>query len=68
MADLDTASDALVDAVVVPDEPTALRERLDAQRAAGADHIAVQLVPPPPGPAVLDRVAAGLADTLGASA
>ena len=68
VADLDTASDALVDAVVVPDEPTALRERLDAQRAAGADHIAVQLVPPPPGPAVLDRVAAGLADTLGASA
>ncbi|ADP84953.1 LLM class flavin-dependent oxidoreductase [Pseudofrankia inefficax] len=59
-ADLAQTSDALVDALVVPDEPTALRARLDAQRAAGADHLALQLVPPPSSARVLDRVAAGL--------
>jgi probable F420-dependent oxidoreductase len=61
-ADLDSTSDALVDALVVPDHPSALRARLDAQRAAGADHIALQLVPPPSAAAVLDRVAEGLLD------
>jgi hypothetical protein len=59
-ADLATTSDVLVDALVVADEPAALRARLDAQRAAGADHIAVQFVPPPASARVLDRVAAGL--------
>jgi probable F420-dependent oxidoreductase len=59
-ADLDSTGDALVDALVVPDEVTALRARLDAQRAAGADHIVVQFVPPPASARVLDRVAAGL--------
>jgi probable F420-dependent oxidoreductase len=59
-ADFATASDALVDALVVPDEPAALRARLGAQRAAGADHLVLQLVPPPSAAAALDRVAAGL--------
>lgn len=59
-ADLDTTSDALVDAVVTRDEPTALRARLDEHRAAGADHLALQFVPPPSSSTVLDRVAAGL--------
>lgn len=55
--DLDTTSDALVDALTVPDEPEALGRRLDEQRAAGADHVVLQLVPPPPAAAVLDRLA-----------
>ncbi|CAO5159000.1 putative F420-dependent oxidoreductase [Frankia sp. AiPs1] len=62
LSDLDLAqtSDTLVDALVVPDEPTALRTRLGAHRAAGADHISLQLVPPPSSARVLDRIAAGL--------
>ncbi|EFC80498.1 LLM class flavin-dependent oxidoreductase [Parafrankia sp. EUN1f] len=59
-ADFAAASDALVDALAVPDEPAALRARLDDQRAAGADHVVLQLVPPPPAARVLDRVADGL--------
>jgi probable F420-dependent oxidoreductase len=60
-ADLEPANDALVDALAVPDEPAALERRLAEQRAAGADHVVVQLVPPPPATAVLARLAAGLA-------
>ncbi|MFC5752930.1 TIGR03620 family F420-dependent LLM class oxidoreductase [Actinomadura rugatobispora] len=58
--DLDTTGDRLVDALAVSDDPSALRTRLDEQRAAGADHVALQLVPPPPSATVLERVAAGL--------
>ena len=60
--DLDTASDTLVDAVVVPDEPAALRARICEQRAAGADQVVLQFVPPPPAATVLDRIAAGWPD------
>ncbi len=59
-ADLATTSDALVDALVVSDDAAALGTRLKAHRAAGADHIALQLVPPPSAAKVLDRIAEGL--------
>lgn len=58
--DMDPVSDALLDALVVPDEPVALRRRLDDQFAAGANHVVVQLVPPPSPRVVIDRVLAGL--------
>jgi probable F420-dependent oxidoreductase len=59
-ADLDDPSDALVDALAVPDDPNAIRDRIDAQRSAGADHVQVQLVPPPPAATVLARVSDGI--------
>lgn len=59
-ADLDATSDRLVEALAVPDRPEAIRARIDAHRAAGADHVQVQLVPPPAAAVVLARVAAGL--------
>lgn len=40
-ADVDAASDSLVDALVATGDAAALRARLDALRAAGADHVAV---------------------------
>jgi len=40
-ADIDAASDPLVDALVATGDAAALRDRLDALRAAGADHVAV---------------------------
>jgi len=55
-ADLDTASDHLVDALVADATPASLGARLDAHRHAGADHIVVQFVPPPPAAAVLGRL------------
>lgn len=55
--DLASTSDALVDALVVPDEPAALRARLDAQHAAGADQVVLQLVPPPAASVVMDWLA-----------
>lgn len=57
------SSDAMLDALVVPDEPDALTRRLDEQRAAGADHVVLQFVPPPPPQVVLARVAGGLVPT-----
>ncbi len=45
-ADLDSASDAVLDALVVPAEPAAVAERVAEQCAAGADHVVLQLVPP----------------------
>ena len=59
-ADLSPSNDRLVDALVVPDETDAIEARFDAQRAAGADHVVVQFVPPPTGATVLDRLDAGL--------
>jgi len=59
-SDLDATSDALVDALAVPDDGAAIRARVDAHRRAGADHVQIQMVPPPPAPAVLARVAHGL--------
>jgi probable F420-dependent oxidoreductase len=59
--DVAMASDHLVDALVVGDHPTAVAERLGAQRRAGADHIVIQFVPPPPAAVVLKRVTDGLA-------
>ncbi|MBL7498983.1 TIGR03620 family F420-dependent LLM class oxidoreductase [Frankia sp. CNm7] len=59
-ADLATVSDALIDALVVQDTPTALRARVEAQYAAGANHVAVQFVPPPSPARVLERISAGL--------
>jgi probable F420-dependent oxidoreductase len=58
--DVESASDRLVDALVVSDCPTALAERLNAQRAASANHIVIQFVPPPPAAVVLNRIAEGL--------
>lgn len=60
--DLDAVSDPLVDALAVPDDAGAIRARVDAHRAAGADHVQVQMVPPPPAGTVLDRVSGGFAD------
>ena len=54
--ELDSADDRLLDALVVPDEPAALSARIDAHRAAGADHVVLQFIPPPRGQVVLDRV------------
>ncbi len=59
--DLDSVSDRLVDALVVPDDPLALRARVTEQHAAGADHVVLQFVPPSPSARVLERVAAGVA-------
>ena len=59
-AGLDSADDRLLDALVVPDEPAALRERIVAQRDAGANHVVVQFVPPPAGKVVLDRIRSAL--------
>ena len=58
--DLATTSDALVDALVVPDAPEALSARIHAHLHAGADQVVVQFVPPPAAAIVLDRVDAGL--------
>ena len=46
-ADVESVSDALVDALVVADEPKLWRARVEEQYAAGADQVVVQLVPPP---------------------
>lgn len=59
-ADLDGPSDALVDALAVPDTADAITARLDAHRAAGANHVQVQLVPPPPAAAALTRISRAL--------
>ena len=56
--DLDTASDRLLDALVVPDEPAALAARIDAHHAAGADQVVLQFIPPPRAQVVLDRITA----------
>ncbi len=58
--ELDSADDGLLDALAVPDDPAALRERVNAQREAGANHVVIQFVPPPAGKVVLDRVTSGL--------
>jgi probable F420-dependent oxidoreductase len=63
--DLDTTSDALIEALVVADHSSTLNARLHAHQAAGADHVALQLVPPPSAARVLDRLAEGLTTTLG---
>ena len=54
--DVAEVSDRLIDALVVPADSSAVQERLAAQRAAGADQVVLQLVPPPPAPAVLERL------------
>jgi probable F420-dependent oxidoreductase len=59
-AHLDAVSDDLVDALVVPDRKGEVSDRLEAQREAGADHVVIQLVPPPGAEAVVERVAEGL--------
>jgi probable F420-dependent oxidoreductase len=59
-SDLETTSDELVEALAVPDDPAAIRERIAAHVETGADHVQIQLVPPPPAAAVLARVAEGL--------
>jgi len=60
--DLATTSDALVDALVVPDDRHQLRARIDAHRAAGADHVVLQFVPPPRASAIRARLEMGLPD------
>jgi probable F420-dependent oxidoreductase len=63
--DLATTSDALVDALVVPDDAHHLAARIDAHRAAGADHVVVQFVPPPSATVIAQRVEMGLPGTQG---
>jgi probable F420-dependent oxidoreductase len=57
--DLATTSDPLVDALVVTDDWLHLRARIDAQRAAGADHVVLQFVPPPRAAVIRDRLERG---------
>jgi len=59
-AALEAVPDGLVDALVVSDQPAELAARIADQQAAGADHVVLQLVPPPRASAVVERVAAGL--------
>ena len=58
-AELNTADDRLLDALVVPDEPEALAARVAAHQAAGADHVVLQFIPPPRAQVVLDRITTG---------
>ena len=58
-ADLATTSDALVDALVVRDDSRQIQARVDEHHAAGADHVVLQFVPPPPASVVRDRLAVG---------
>jgi probable F420-dependent oxidoreductase len=46
-------SDRLVDAIVAWGDEDAIRARVDAHRAAGADHVAVQVVAADPSPAAV---------------
>jgi probable F420-dependent oxidoreductase len=46
--DFNGPSDRLVDALIVPDLPGQIAERVGAHRIAGADHVVLQLVPPAP--------------------
>jgi len=61
--DLATTSDALVDALVVPDDRHQLRMRIDAHRVAGADHVVLQFVPPPRASVIRKRLEMGLPGT-----
>jgi probable F420-dependent oxidoreductase len=63
--DLTSTSDALVDALVVPDEPTLLQARVDEQRLAGANHVVLQFVPPPAASVIRDRLEQGFPLTPG---
>jgi probable F420-dependent oxidoreductase len=63
--DLATTSDALVDSLVVPDEPSLLQARVDEQQVAGADHVVLQFVPPPPARVIRHRLAAGFPSLAG---
>jgi probable F420-dependent oxidoreductase len=47
-------SDALIDGLVVADEPELLSSRVTSQRQAGANHIVIQFVPPPSPRGVMD--------------
>ncbi len=58
--DFVTTSNVLVDALVVPDDPPLVQARIEEHRAAGADHVVVQLVPPPSASVVRERLAARL--------
>ena len=59
-ADLTSTSDALVDALVVPDDPRRLEARIDQHLVAGADHVVLQFVPPPRASVVRERLVLGL--------
>ncbi len=58
-AELATTSDALVDALVVPDNPRRIQARIDEHLAAGADQVVLQFVPPPPAAVMHERLTAG---------
>lgn len=60
--DIESTSDELVDALVVPDEPERLRARIEEQRGAGADQVVLQFVPPPPASVIRDRLTSGIPD------
>jgi len=63
--DLATTSDALVDELVVPDDPHHLAARVEAHRAAGADHVVLQFVPPSGATVMAQRLAMGFPGTQG---
>jgi probable F420-dependent oxidoreductase len=58
--DIDSISDRLVDAVVVPDDADLLHQRIDDHRSAGADHVVLQFVPQPAARTIPERLAAVL--------
>ena len=55
-AEMDSADDRLLHALVVPDEPAALAGRVAEHLDAGADHVVLQFVPPPAAAVVLERI------------
>lgn len=55
-AEMDSADDRLLHALVVPDEPAALAGRVAEHLDAGADHVVLQFVPPPAAAVVLGRI------------
>lgn len=62
LADLtDGGSDRLVDALVAWGEPQAVAARVEQHRGAGADHVAIQLLPGDPGEDAVESVRAVLA-------
>ncbi len=52
--DFAPASDPLIDALVVADDPELLFARVTSQRQAGANHVVIQFVPPPPPRGAID--------------
>ena len=65
--DFTPPSAALIDSLVVADDPEPLSRRVTSQRQAGADHVVIQFVPPPSPRHVMDLLERN-AETLKAAA